>query len=120
MADAIDGFRSQIMDNYKQGITHITTYGNIILGIGISVEDTIVGVFEGKFDIEKDVDAIGKALQDFRTEASKVINELIDYKDKLMKNLQGIRDSAASITVPAAIAPAALDNGSWQPRKPTP
>ncbi|UGT64746.1 hypothetical protein [Nocardia asteroides] len=33
--------------------------------------------------------------------------------------IQGIRTNAAAIPVQSAIAPAALDNGGWQPRKPT-
>ncbi|MQY20510.1 hypothetical protein [Nocardia macrotermitis] len=119
MADEIDGFRSQIMSNYKQAIDHITKYANIILGLGASFLEEVEGALEFDFDLKGNTEAITKALQGFLDETNKVVGDLITYRDTMMTNLNKIRNSAATIQVPSEIAPAALDNGSWQPRKPT-
>ncbi|MFI9509245.1 WXG100 family type VII secretion target [Nocardia sp. NPDC052566] len=115
----IDAFRSKIVNNYSTAIGHIANYATIILQYAGDTLAVVEGALTFDFDLAGQTKAIVKALKDFITETTAVIKDVITYRDNLLTGLEEIRTLAAQIAVPPEIAPVALDNGSWKPRKPT-
>ncbi|MET7771608.1 hypothetical protein [Nocardia sp. NPDC005366] len=117
IAADIDGLRSVILANYKAAIELIVQYAKIVVetsgGIAAAADDII------KLDFTGVIKTLTKTLTDFMDLARKNVDAVITFRDTVQTKLESIRTSAAAIPIQAAIAPAAIDIGSWQPRKPT-
>lgn len=117
MATQIDELRSVIMTNYKEAIALISEYAQLVIETGggyLTYADDLI-----KFDPSGVLDTLTKQLSKFVELASKNVQRVIDFRNEVVTIIQGIKNNAATIPVQSAIAPAALDNAGWQPRKPT-
>ncbi|MFD6456322.1 hypothetical protein ACFWF3_36665, partial [Nocardia sp. NPDC060220] len=72
-----------------------------------------------KFDPSGVVATATKTISKFVELASAKVQVVIDFRDQVVTVINGIKNEAAAIPVQSVIAPAALDTGAWQPRKPT-
>lgn len=117
MATKIDELRSIIMTNYKDAIALITEYAQLVVettGGLVSYADDLL-----KFDPTGVVATLTKTISKFVELAGAKVQAVITFRDGIVTTIQAIKNSAAAIPVQSAIAPSALDTGSWQPRKPT-
>ncbi|MFD3507066.1 hypothetical protein [Nocardia sp. NPDC058666] len=117
MATKVDELRSIIMMNYKEAIKLISEYAQIVVettGGLISYADDLL-----KFDPTGVVATVTKTISKFVELASAKVQAVIDFRDQVVTVINGIKNEAAAIPVQSGIAPAALDKGAWQPRKPT-
>ncbi|BDU07121.1 hypothetical protein [Nocardia cyriacigeorgica] len=117
IATSINNFSAFVSNNYGTAIAHISNYAAIVADLAGGLIEEIreaIGMDGGSVETK-----IIQALAEFMRETGEVLKDVRTYRTQIEGEVDQIKIRAAEVTVPPAIAPAALDTNGWQPRNPT-